>query len=169
VLYGVNTTGNGVLVWDRWSCENHNAVVLARSGAGKSYFVKLDVLRNLYLGVQVAVIDPDDEYADLARHVGGRLIQLGQPGVRINPLDLPVGDHRADAPAPGPPPSPSSTWSRPGGLAARSGPCRRIAGRGQNLRKRGSRHACAVVDVRVARGRRTDGRTVAERLGLTSP
>jgi type IV secretory pathway VirB4 component len=97
VLYGVNTTGSGVLVWDRWSCENHNAVVLARSGAGKSYFVKLDVLRNLYLGVQVAVIDPDDEYADLANHAGGRLIQLGKPGVRINPLDLPAGDRRADA------------------------------------------------------------------------
>jgi type IV secretory pathway VirB4 component len=97
VLYGVNTTGNGVLLWDRWSCENHNAVVLARSGAGKSYLVKLDVLRNLYQGVQVAVIDPDDEYADLSRHVGGRLIQLGKPGVRINPLDLPVCDRRADA------------------------------------------------------------------------
>ncbi len=97
VLYGVNTTGTGVLLWDRWSCENHNAVVLARSGAGKSYFVKLDVLRNLYLGVQVAVIDPDDEYADLAQHVGGQVVQLGRPGVRVNPLDLPSGDRRADA------------------------------------------------------------------------
>jgi type IV secretory pathway VirB4 component len=97
VLYGVNTTGNGVLLWDRWSQDNHNAVILARSGAGKSYFVKLDVLRNLYQGVHVAVIDPDDEYADLAQHVGGRLIQLGKPGVRINPLDLPPGDQRPDA------------------------------------------------------------------------
>jgi type IV secretory pathway VirB4 component len=97
VLYGVNTTGTGVLVWDRWNCENHNAVVLARSGAGKSYFVKLDVLRNLYQGVHVAVIDPDDEYADLAHHVGGTVIRLGAPGVRVNPLDLPLGDRRPDA------------------------------------------------------------------------
>jgi type IV secretory pathway VirB4 component len=97
VLYGVNTTGTGVLVWDRWNCENHNAVVLARSGAGKSYFVKLDVLRNLYQGVQVAVIDPDDEYADLAGHVGGAVVRLGAPGVRVNPLDLPASDRRPDA------------------------------------------------------------------------
>ena len=97
VLFGVNTTGNGVLRWDRWSQDNHNAVILARSGAGKSYLVKLDVLRNLYSGVHVAVIDPDDEYADLSAHVGGRLIQLGKPGVRINPLDLPAADRRPDA------------------------------------------------------------------------
>lgn len=96
VLYGVNTTGNGVLLWDRWSQDNHNTVVLARSGAGKSYLVKLDVLRNLYLGVHAAVIDPDDEYADLTAHVGGRLIQLGRPGVRLNPFDLPAGDRRPD-------------------------------------------------------------------------
>jgi hypothetical protein len=97
VLYGVTTTGNGVLLWDRWTVENHNAVVLARSGAGKSYLVKLDVLRNLYQGVRVAVIDPDDEYADLADHVGGRVIRVGAHDVRLNPLTLPAGDRRPDA------------------------------------------------------------------------
>jgi hypothetical protein len=97
VLYGVNPTSNGVLLWDRWSCDNHNAVVLARSGAGKSYFVKLDVLRNLYQGVEVAVIDPEDEYTPLAAHVGGTVIQLGKPGVRYNPFDLPTADQRPDA------------------------------------------------------------------------
>jgi type IV secretory pathway VirB4 component len=96
VLYGVNTTSSGVLLWDRWAADNHNSVVLARSGAGKSYFVKLDVLRNLYQGVQVAVIDPEDEYTPLAEHVGGTVIQLGHPGVRVNPLDLPAGDTRPD-------------------------------------------------------------------------
>ncbi|MFG1801324.1 VirB4 family type IV secretion system protein [Micromonospora carbonacea] len=95
VLYGVNTTSNGVLIWNRWAQDNHNSVVLARSGAGKSYFVKLEVLRNLYQGTTVAVIDPEDEYAPLAEHVGGTIVQLGQPGVRVNPLDLPV-DHRPD-------------------------------------------------------------------------
>jgi len=95
VLYGVNTTSPGVLVWNRWSQDNHNSVVLARSGAGKSYFVKLEVLRSLYQGVDVSVIDPEDEYAVLAEHVGGTVVQLGQPGVRVNPLDLP-DDQRAD-------------------------------------------------------------------------
>ncbi|RQX00934.1 VirB4 family type IV secretion system protein [Micromonospora inaquosa] len=95
VLYGLNTTSNGVLLWDRWRQDNHNSVVLAQSGAGKSYFVKLEVLRNLYQGTRVSIIDPEDEYAPLAEHVGGTVVQLGLPGVRINPLDLPHDD-RAD-------------------------------------------------------------------------
>jgi hypothetical protein len=96
VLYGVNTEGPGIVWWDRWRLDNHNSVVLARSGAGKSYLVKLDVLRSLYQGVHVAVIDPEDEYTALAAHVGGTVVQLGQPGVRLNPLDLPTGDTRPD-------------------------------------------------------------------------
>ncbi|MGV9976191.1 VirB4 family type IV secretion system protein [Micromonospora wenchangensis] len=95
VLYGVNTTSNGVLIWNRWAQDNHNSVVLARSGAGKSYFVKLDVLRNLYQGTTVSIIDPEDEYTALADHVGGTVIALGRPGVRLNPLDLP-DDTRPD-------------------------------------------------------------------------
>jgi type IV secretory pathway VirB4 component len=97
VLYGVNTTSGGVVWWDRWTQDNHNSVVLARSGAGKSYLVKLEVLRCLYDGVQVAVIDPEDEYLRLAEVVGGAAIQLGAPGIRVNPLDIPAGDRRPDA------------------------------------------------------------------------
>ncbi|WP_374536192.1 VirB4 family type IV secretion system protein [Micromonospora aurantiaca (nom. illeg.)] len=96
VLYGVNPDSQGIVWWDRWAQENHNSVVLARSGAGKSYFVKLDVLRNLYQGVQVAVVDPEDEYLRLADAVGGSIVRLGAPGVKINPLDLPAGDTRPD-------------------------------------------------------------------------
>ena len=96
VLYGVNPASNGVVWWDRWTCENYNSVVLARSGAGKSYFVKLEVLRSLYQGVQVEVIDPEDEYTRLADAVGGIVVRLGAHGVKINPLDLPVGDKRPD-------------------------------------------------------------------------
>ncbi|MBB5110476.1 type IV secretory pathway VirB4 component [Micromonospora echinospora] len=96
VLYGVNPDSQGIVWWDRWAQENHNSVVLARSGAGKSYFVKLDVLRNLYQGVQVAVVDPEDEYLRLADAVGGTIVRLGAPGVKINPLDLPAGDIRPD-------------------------------------------------------------------------
>jgi type IV secretory pathway VirB4 component len=92
VLYGLNTTSNGVLLWNRWAQDNHNSVVLARSGAGKSYFVKLEVLRNLYQGTTVSVVDPEDEYTPLAVHVGGTVVQLGLPGVRVNPFDLPADD-----------------------------------------------------------------------------
>jgi type IV secretory pathway VirB4 component len=93
----LNTDSAGIVWWDRWAQHNHNCVVLARSGAGKSYFVKLDVLRSLYEGVQVSVIDPEDEYMRLAAAVGGVTLQLGAPGVRLNPFDLPVGDRRPDA------------------------------------------------------------------------
>jgi type IV secretory pathway VirB4 component len=96
VLYGINPDSQGIVWWDRWAQENYNSVVLARSGAGKSYFVKLDVLRNLYQGVQVAVVDPEDEYLRLADAVGGSIVRLGMPGVKINPFDLPVGDTRPD-------------------------------------------------------------------------
>ncbi|MBF9132759.1 DUF87 domain-containing protein [Plantactinospora sp. S1510] len=96
VLYGVNPASAGIVWWDRWAQENHNSIVLARSGAGKSYFVKLEILRSLYQGVQVAVIDPEDEYLRLADAVGGSLVRLGLPGVKINPLDLPAGDRRPD-------------------------------------------------------------------------
>ena len=87
---------SGIVWWDRWNCENYNSVVLARSGAGKSYFVKLEVLRSLYQGVRVEVIDPEDEYLRLADAVGGTVVQLGTQGVKLNPLDLPVGDGRPD-------------------------------------------------------------------------
>jgi len=65
-------------------------VVLARSGAGKSYFIKVEILRSLYQGVAVDAVDPEDEYPALAEHVGGTVIRLGAPGVRINPFDLGV-------------------------------------------------------------------------------
>jgi type IV secretory pathway VirB4 component len=92
VLFGLNLASAGVVVWDRWAADNHNAVILARSGAGKSYLAKLDLLRNLYLGVEAFVIDPEDEYLALAATVGGTVIRPGAPGVRINPLDLHPGD-----------------------------------------------------------------------------
>ena len=88
VLYGINTAASGLLFWDRWAQDNHNSVTLARSGAGKSYLTKLDVLRELYQGVQIHVVDPEDEYTRLAQAVGGTVIPLGSPGVRLNPLDL---------------------------------------------------------------------------------
>ncbi|MFI7225111.1 VirB4 family type IV secretion system protein [Nonomuraea angiospora] len=90
VLYGLSATSSGVVLWDRYAQDNHNSVVLARSGAGKSFFTKLETLRLLYQGVEVAVVDPEDEYARLAQAVGGTCLRLGAAGVRWNPFDLPA-------------------------------------------------------------------------------
>jgi len=91
VLYGVSATGSQLIYWDRFAQDNYNSVILARSGAGKSYLAKLEALRSLYTGVDVAVIDPEDEYARLAAAVGGTYLKLGSAGVRLNPFDLPPG------------------------------------------------------------------------------
>jgi hypothetical protein len=92
VLYGYNIGSQGLVHWDRFGegMHNHNSVILGRSGAGKSYLVKLELLRSLYRGVEIAVVDPEDEYARLAAAVGGTYVHLGAPGVRVNPFDLPV-------------------------------------------------------------------------------
>ena len=71
VLYGLNAYSSGVVLWDRFAQDNYNSVTLARSGAGKSYFTKLETLRLLYQDVHVAVIDPEDEYRRLCDHVAG--------------------------------------------------------------------------------------------------
>lgn len=92
VLYGVNAKSQSLVFWDRFACENHNAVILARSGSGKSYLAKLEALRSLYRGVEVAVIDPEDEYGRLADAVGGAVLRLGARGVSLNPFDLDDGD-----------------------------------------------------------------------------
>jgi type IV secretory pathway VirB4 component len=101
VLYGLNAASAGVVCWDRWAQDNHNSVIIGRSGGGKSYLAKLDILRSLYQGVQVAVIDPEDEYTRLAAAVGGTSVRLGAAGVRLNPFDLPAVRDLGRAPADG--------------------------------------------------------------------
>ena len=95
VLYGTTTNGSGLVLWDRFAQDNHNSVILARSGAGKSYLAKLEALRSLYRGIEVAVVDPEDEYRRLAEAVGGAYVHLGAPGVRVNPFDLATRARRA--------------------------------------------------------------------------
>lgn len=97
MLYGLNPDSNGVVWWDRWRQDNANSVVIARSGAGKSYFVKLEILRSLADDIHVAIIDPDNEYIRLTEAVDGHSITLGGDGVRLNPLDIAPGDHRPQA------------------------------------------------------------------------
>jgi len=90
VLYGFNVGSQGLVHHDRFALDNHNSVILGRSGAGKSYLVKLELLRSLYRGIEIHVIDPEDEYARLAAAVGGTDVHLGAEQVRLNPMDLPI-------------------------------------------------------------------------------
>ncbi|WP_338596951.1 helicase HerA domain-containing protein [Saccharopolyspora sp. SCSIO 74807] len=102
VLYGWNLGSQGLVHWDRFACENYNSVILGRSGAGKSYLVKLEALRSLYRDVEIAIIDPEDEYARMAGAVGGTYFPLGAEGIHLNPLDVPIHtrpDGRRSAPA----------------------------------------------------------------------
>ncbi|MFD9735695.1 VirB4 family type IV secretion system protein [Umezawaea sp. NPDC059074] len=101
VLYGFNVGSQGLVHHDRFALDNHNSVILGRSGAGKSYLVKLELLRSLYRGIEIHVIDPEDEYARLAAAVGGIYVHLGGDQVRLNPFDLPIhtrADGRRTAP-----------------------------------------------------------------------
>jgi len=90
VLYGLAASGAPILL-DRFARDNYNSVLLARSGAGKSYLAKLEALRLLYRGVQVFVIDPEDEYRRLCQALDGSYLPLaGSEPVALNPLDLPA-------------------------------------------------------------------------------
>ncbi len=90
VLYGINRHNNSLIIFDRFSLQNANAVVFATSGAGKSYFVKLEILRTMMLGTDVIVIDPEMEYKHLSDAVGGTYISLAlSSNAKINPFDLP--------------------------------------------------------------------------------
>jgi conjugal transfer ATP-binding protein TraC len=91
ILYGLNRHNDSLIIFDRFSLENANSVVFAKSGAGKSYGVKLEILRSLMLGTDVIVIDPENEYEALAQTVGGSYLRVSLTSDRrINPFDLPA-------------------------------------------------------------------------------
>jgi len=90
VLYGINMHNNGLVIFDRFSLENANMVVFAKSGAGKSFTVKLEALRSMMMGSEIIIIDPENEYQKLSDAVGGSYIRLSlNANTRINPFDLP--------------------------------------------------------------------------------
>jgi type IV secretory pathway VirB4 component len=90
VLYGVNRHNNSLVLFDRFSLENANMTVFAKSGSGKSYAVKLEALRSLMFGTDIIVIDPEDEYKQLCEAVGGSYMEVSlRSDKRINPFDLP--------------------------------------------------------------------------------
>ncbi len=92
ILYGINRHNNSLVLFDRFSLQNANSVVFATSGAGKSYAIKLEILRSLMMGTDVIVIDPEYEYKDLSDAVGGTFINVSLASdAKVNPFDLPRG------------------------------------------------------------------------------
>ncbi len=90
VLYGINMHNNGLVIFDRFSLENANMVVFAKSGAGKSFTVKLEAMRSMMMGAEIIIVDPENEYQRLCDAVGGTYIALSlNSATRINPFDLP--------------------------------------------------------------------------------
>ena len=91
ILYGVNRHNSSLILFDRFSLENYNSVTFAKSGAGKSYMTKLEILRSLMFDVEIIIIDPEREYEYLAETVGGRYFNISLSSEHhINPFDLPV-------------------------------------------------------------------------------
>ncbi|MGE5392126.1 MAG: VirB4-like conjugal transfer ATPase, CD1110 family [Candidatus Saccharibacteria bacterium] len=92
ILYGINRHNNSLVLFDRFQMENANTLVFAKSGAGKSYAVKLEVLRSLMVGCEVIIIDPENEYKHLSEAVGGSFLNISlNSNSRVNPFDLPPG------------------------------------------------------------------------------
>ncbi len=98
IMYGINRHNNGLVLYDRFSLENANMCVFAKSGAGKSFAVKLECLRYLMLGAEVIIIDPENEYKTLCDAVGGSFLHLSlNSNTRINPFDLPKAVDKEEA------------------------------------------------------------------------
>ncbi len=90
ILYGVNMHNSGLVIFDRFTLENGNSVVFAKSGAGKSFTVKLEALRSLMMGTEIFIIDPENEYERMCDAVAGAYVRLSlNSATRINPFDLP--------------------------------------------------------------------------------
>jgi conjugal transfer ATP-binding protein TraC len=90
ILYGINMHNSGLVIFDRFSLENGNSVVFAKSGAGKSFSVKLEALRSMMFGTEIFIIDPENEYQKMCDAVGGAYVRLSLSSTtRINPFDLP--------------------------------------------------------------------------------
>lgn len=91
ILYGVNRHNSSLVIFDRFSLENYNSIIFAKSGSGKSYATKLEILRTLMFDTEVIVIDPEKEYEYLAEAVGGRYFNIALSSEHhINPFDLPI-------------------------------------------------------------------------------
>jgi len=92
ILYGINLYNNTPVIFDRFSLENANMLIFAQSGAGKSYFAKLETIRSLMNDIDVLIIDPEKEYQNLAYTLGGSFFDISiASDYKVNPFDLPKG------------------------------------------------------------------------------
>ncbi|MCX8513531.1 MAG: DUF87 domain-containing protein [Candidatus Pacebacteria bacterium] len=90
ILYGINRHNGSLILFDRFSLENYNSIIFAKSGAGKSFATKLEILRSMMFDVDVIIIDPEKEYEALTTAVGGRYFNISLNSEHhINPFDLP--------------------------------------------------------------------------------
>lgn len=90
ILYGINKHNGSLIIFDRFSLENANSVIFAKSGAGKSYLVKLEALRSILFGIDIIVLDPENEYKRLCDALGGEYIDFSiNSSAKINPFELP--------------------------------------------------------------------------------
>jgi len=97
ILYGINQHDGSLIVFDRFTLENANSVILGKSGGGKSFLVKLESLRLLTMGVDIIIVDPENEYKKLAETVGGEFVEFSlSSAYKINPFDLPKEDIEPD-------------------------------------------------------------------------
>ena len=91
ILYGINRHNASLVLFDRFTMENYNSVIFAKSGSGKSFTTKLEILRSLMFDIDVIVIDPEREYEFLAEATGGRYFNISLTSEHhINPFDLPI-------------------------------------------------------------------------------
>lgn len=97
IMYGVNMHNGSLVIFDRFSMQNYNSVVFATAGAGKSYLIKLEVLRSLMMGTDIIVIDPENEYRSLCEASGGQYIAFGYgESSKINPFDLTLAEEEGE-------------------------------------------------------------------------
>ncbi len=90
ILYGVNKHNNSLVLFDRFSLENANMVIFGKSGGGKSYATKLEILRLMMEGVDVLIIDPENEYEFLSDAADGSYINISLSSPHhLNPFALP--------------------------------------------------------------------------------
>jgi len=97
ILYGVNAHNGSLVIFDRFSMENANMLVLATSGGGKSFFVKLEIIRSLMFGTEFIVIDPENEYEMICKSVGGNYISFSTSSThKINPFEISDPEHSSE-------------------------------------------------------------------------
>lgn len=97
ILYGINQHDGSLIIFDRFTLENANSVVLGKSGGGKSFFVKIEAMRSLMMGVDVIIVDPENEYEKLTQSMGGEFVVFSTASqYKINPFDLATSDPEPD-------------------------------------------------------------------------